>query len=225
MSFGLKSCSISQPGGTSVFTGTTGGAFLTKDHASSNLTTLLVNTTNPGSGSLLTDFQVGGSSVFSVDAEGNIEAAGTGFRSDQFGLIVRGGGYHAWSSGAVTGSPDLFLYRDAANTLAQRNSTAAQEFRLYGTYTSASDYERLSIGTDGSGNYTISTEYAGNGEARDLIFGNDGDVILNGGNRAAHIADVSGSPSGSNSTIISNLITAVNAHTAALKSHGIVATS
>ncbi len=41
-----------------------------------------------------------------------------------------------------SGSVDLALQRDAAGTLAQRNGTNAQTFRLYNTYTDASNYER-----------------------------------------------------------------------------------
>lgn len=39
-------------------------------------------------------------------------------------------------------SADLTLVRDAANTFAQRNSTNAQTFNIYNTYTDASNYER-----------------------------------------------------------------------------------
>ena len=41
---------------------------------------------------------------------------------------------------------DLVIRRDgAANTLAQRNLTNAQEFRLYGTYTSTTNYQRMTV--------------------------------------------------------------------------------
>lgn len=40
---------------------------------------------------------------------------------------------------------DTILTRDAANTLAQRNGTAAQAFNLYNTYTDASNYERVEL--------------------------------------------------------------------------------
>ena len=43
---------------------------------------------------------------------------------------------------AGTKSGDLYLERDAANTLAQRNGTNAQTFNLYNTYTDGSNYER-----------------------------------------------------------------------------------
>lgn len=43
----------------------------------------------------------------------------------------------------VNSSNDTILLRDGvANTLAQRNGTNAQEFRLYNTFTNASNYER-----------------------------------------------------------------------------------
>jgi hypothetical protein len=51
-----------------------------------------------------------------------------------------------WSPNSTnTNSPDLILLRDAANTLGQRNSTNAQTFNLYGTYTSATSFERLCV--------------------------------------------------------------------------------
>ena len=64
---------------------------------------------------------------------------------------------------------DTKLYSDASNTLAQRNSTNAQTFRLYNTYTDASNYERLSIDWSTTANTaTIVTQNAGTGSARSL---------------------------------------------------------
>lgn len=45
-----------------------------------------------------------------------------------------------WGSGSPGGAVDLKLVRDAANTLAQRVGTAAQENRVYQTYTDASNH-------------------------------------------------------------------------------------
>jgi hypothetical protein len=42
---------------------------------------------------------------------------------------------------------DLRLYRDIANTLAQRNNTNAQTLRVYDTFASATDYHRIAIAT------------------------------------------------------------------------------
>ena len=69
-------------------------------------------------------------------------------------------------------NPDVIITRDSANTLAQRNSTNAQTFRLYNTYTDASNYERLGINWS-SNTATIQTENAGTGTRRALAFGQD----------------------------------------------------
>jgi hypothetical protein len=65
-------------------------------------------------------------------------------------------------------SLDVILNRDAANTLALRNGTAAQAFNLYGTYTDASNYERLRFSFPASGPATITSEAAGTGVTRPL---------------------------------------------------------
>lgn len=77
-----------------------------------------------------------------------------------------------WSSSqfsANTNAADLTLFRDAANTLAQRNSTNAQAFRLYNTYTDSSNYERGFVRWT-SNVLEIGTEAAGTGTARDVAF-------------------------------------------------------
>jgi len=79
-----------------------------------------------------------------------------------------------WSSGYpdVNGG-DLSLYRDAANTLAQRNSTNAQTFRLYNSYTSTSLGEWLSVDWSTTANTaTIATKANGAGVVRTLATGN-----------------------------------------------------
>jgi len=66
------------------------------------------------------------------------------------------------STGAVR------FYAEAANIIAQRNSTNAQTFRLYRTYTDASNYERLGFLTTNTTRYTITSQNAGTGSARSL---------------------------------------------------------
>ena len=84
-----------------------------------------------------------------------------------------------FSSGNPSTALDTIITRDAANTLAQRNSTNAQTFRLYNTYTDASNYERLSIDWSTTANTaTISTQNAGTGSARNLAIGQD--LFING---------------------------------------------
>ena len=74
---------------------------------------------------------------------------------------------------------EVQLQSGGSNVLSQRNGAAAQEFRIFGTYTSASIYERLAIRTD-AGDYMIAAEAAGGGTLRNLL--------LNGANRSAYIA-------------------------------------
>ena len=92
--------------------------------------------------------------------------------TDNLSIVYQGllqvaniGGY-AWTSSSNTqGTVDLVLYRDAANTLAQRNGTSAQTIRVYNTYTDASNYERLSTTWSSNVCYT-KPENAGTGSAR-----------------------------------------------------------
>ena len=53
-------------------------------------------------------------------------------------------GAFTWGSSGLN-TPDLKLYRDAANTLAQRNGVNSQTSRIYNTYTDASNFERVSV--------------------------------------------------------------------------------
>jgi len=65
---------------------------------------------------------------------------------------------------------DLFLLRDAANTLALRNGTNAQAFRVYETYTDASNYARAFIRAPAGASVEIGTEGAGTGSStRSLV--------------------------------------------------------
>jgi hypothetical protein len=82
-----------------------------------------------------------------------------------------------WFSNSTIGSGgvDTVLIRDAANTLALRNSTAAQTFNVYGTYTSGTSYERLTLSAPSAANAIIGTNKgSGGGTARGLEFQTDG---------------------------------------------------
>lgn len=75
-----------------------------------------------------------------------------------------GQGYaFGWTSSNDGGAAhDTILVRDAANTVAQRNSTTAQVSRGYRTYTDSSNYERWALQT-GSGYVQFAAETAGTG--------------------------------------------------------------
>lgn len=93
------------------------------------------------------------------------------------GAVVPSNRAFCWSNNTdVFSSPDLYLYRDAANQLAQRNGTNAQTFRVYGTYTGSTNFERLNIGYNATATaYQIGTEKgSAGGTARPLEFQTDG---------------------------------------------------
>jgi hypothetical protein len=149
-----------------------------------------VTDTASASGSLLLDLQVGGSSKFNVTKDGELNVLGNLIRFGSGGegylrvmstTVTRciPGSY--WNFGGVSVAlgadafiPDIFLARDAANTLAQRNGTNAQAFRIYGTYTDASNWERLSVGyaAESLGNqFVVAHAKAGSGTNRNLWIG------------------------------------------------------
>lgn len=75
--------------------------------------------------------------------------------------------------GATAAGPDLILARDAADIFAQRRGSNAQTYRLYNTYTDASNYERLGF-TWASNSATIAVEAAGTGTLRTFNLGATG---------------------------------------------------
>ena len=87
-----------------------------------------------------TGFYWASAGIIGVTAAGT---EGVAAFTDGPGLRIRSTGYLGFSSGtATTTGADTILYRDAANTLAMRNLTAAQTFNFAATYTDASNYIR-----------------------------------------------------------------------------------
>jgi hypothetical protein len=106
-----------------------------------------------------------------------------------------------WSAtaNAEGGTYDLYLQRDAANTLAQRNGTAQQESRIYGTYANNGvDYRRLALKMDTAGVAQIVAEGAGTGASANRL-----EFVTGGATRMTVAADggliASGSITGSGS--------------------------
>jgi hypothetical protein len=110
--------------------------------------------------------------VFSVNRYGGIYSGDSvsvtnGSHMSQTTVGVGPTGRFGFSSNTGNASGFVFstgLYQDAAGILAQRNGTNAQAFRVYNTYTDASNYDRLSF-FHSSGVATISAEGAGTGLA------------------------------------------------------------
>ena len=71
-----------------------------------------------------------------------------------------------------TSAADVVLARDQADVMAQRRGTNGQTYRLYGTFTDASNFERLLFNHDGVSGW-VRTGNAGTGSARPLSFSAD----------------------------------------------------
>jgi hypothetical protein len=135
-----------------------------------------VNAVTAFGGNLL-DLQVNGTSQFKVsnigsvsgitynaiDTGGNIWAKLIGAAGDA--LQLTNSSTISWCAGYAGNTPDLRLARDTSNILAQRNAANAQTFRVYNTFTDASNYERLSTTWSSNVCYT-KPENAGTGSAR-----------------------------------------------------------
>ncbi len=61
------------------------------------------------------------------------------------GGIMKLGGQLGFCENAANTGPDAYIFREGANILGQRNGTNAQTFRLFGTYTSTTNYQRMII--------------------------------------------------------------------------------
>jgi hypothetical protein len=100
---------------------------------------------------------------------GNVDSIVTG-NDGSGGSRTIIGGYLGFTDQALTTASlagDLRVTRDAANTLAQRNGTAAQTFRVYNTFTDASNYERGFLRWS-SNVFEVGPEAAGTGTARPM---------------------------------------------------------
>lgn len=171
-----------------IFAGTTPHVLVQPSTASAGSwsasgTALGVNTAAGFTGRLI-DCQVNGSALFNVDnsaasetriftslvsVAGNIRQTGGGFSINGNSVGVRDTGtFDFWSGVAASPSViDLRLFRDAANTLAQRNGTNAQTFRVYNTFTDASNYERGFLRWS-SNVFEVGPEAAGTGTTRPM---------------------------------------------------------
>ncbi len=154
-------------------------------------TGLLLNFTNTASSvaSLPLDIQLGGSSIFKVERTGGITTGGSVYTlgatlSTGSGVRVGNANAYQFSSDAFAyGTADLFLFRDAAATLAQRNGTNAQTLRVYRSYTDPSNYSRLAA-TWNTSTALLMAEGLGTGTDGNIAFN---DAALATGARLGYI--------------------------------------
>lgn len=126
-----------------------------------------------------------GGQFASVDSYGKLYGSefkiGSVLNLNPDGAILSSSAALSWSSGGhYYGANDVFLRRDAASTLAMRNGTNAQTFRLYKTFTDASNYERAFMRWNANV-LEIGAEYAGTGTYRDLIIRSTSAVLTMSG--------------------------------------------
>lgn len=91
------------------------------------------------------------------------------------------------------GTGDTFLRSDAANIFAQRNGTTAQTFRVYGTWTDASNGDWLEFTKVAGGAATLSTAKNGTGTEGNLVLRGGaagGSLTLQTGGNAVFSGDV-----------------------------------
>lgn len=121
-------------------------------------------------------------SGFGIRVFGGVNGTTNLFRVGSTGLLetvnVLTTGYVQGTTVYVGGSSDVRLYRDAANSLALRNSTNAQSLAVYETYTDASNYSRLRLYGTAGGSHTIASEAAGTGTVRDVVIATGGTTRL-----------------------------------------------
>jgi hypothetical protein len=114
-----------------------------------------------------------GGGFLRANADGSLEAspaAGKNLTLDSGDLLLPSAGRLGWST-------DLFLRRDGAGVLSQRDGANPQSLRLYNTYTDASNGEWVEVSWQAGVCY-FRTNQNGTGQSRSLLFGTTGSGTL-----------------------------------------------
>lgn len=86
------------------------------------------------------------------------------------GIRLPSGNAFAWSSNSThTTAPDTILWRHAAGAVMQRNAANAQELLIAGTWTSATNFEAISL-LAGAAYHKIAAKVGASGTLRPLVF-------------------------------------------------------
>jgi hypothetical protein len=116
-------------------------------------------------------------SAIASDTSMTISPAAGAAISGQAYTLVGGTRFTVAGNGKVGIGANTFLERDGDNLLALRNSTAAQEFRIYNSYTDASNYERGSIRWQ-SNAFVVGNAALGTGGLRDIVISSAKDLYF-----------------------------------------------
>lgn len=119
-----------------------------------------VTDTASASASLLIDLQTNGTSRFRVEKSGRTYIGENVFIASS--IVFQ-------SSTAQIGWDNLVVLREANDTLAQRRTTAGQTFRVYGTFSDASNYRRLAIAMTNAGVASIAPQGLGTGASGNVL--------------------------------------------------------
>jgi hypothetical protein len=107
--------------------------------------------------------------------------AAMGFDGTERALVMNSAAIIGWSSGNATSvaSADTRLFRDAANIIAQRNTTNAQAFRLYNTVSGTGNvnFDRVNFRW-ASNEFIIDAEAGGTGTLRGIKIGSATSSLL-----------------------------------------------
>jgi hypothetical protein len=181
---------------------------------------------------------VGGSAVAYIRRDGRIVGSANVYGSINLesallpqGVAVGNASYIGFCSNSFANDSggDLRLFRDAANVLAQRNAANAQTFRIYNTFTSATNFERLNIIAQSAGSVIIGTEKgSAGGTARGMelrtdnvariSIGSAGQIGFFGATAAAQPTAVA------DATDAATVITQLNALLSRMRTLGLIAT-
>lgn len=129
-----------------------------------------------GGSSRFIDLQLNSVTNFYVRRNGEVWAASSATLGAG-NAIVGGSTYGLWaaSSKSISIGSDCNWERDAAAMMALRNSTNAQQLSVYNTWTSSTNYERLSADWKTTANLArlVTQKGSGGGTARALALGTD----------------------------------------------------
>ncbi len=139
-----------------------------------------VTNTASNSNSAILDVKRSGTSLLTVNTGGSLIANTpiicTGYMTLDYYLVAGTRIYMRSDTNPLTlgASDDVALYRHAANILGQRNSTNAQAYYLFNTYTSSTSNEYLKLAWESNTAIIGTIKGSGGGSARGLALQTDG---------------------------------------------------
>lgn len=133
---------------------------------SANGIRLNINNVASSSGSNLLNLQLGGIPLFTVTRSGSVTTAGAFFAGNSASGLL---GLTGMGSGITYTSQNTGHFPVAGGIIEQRSGTTAQTFRLFGTFTDASNGRRLDITSTTGGIFTLTATGNGTGASGNIL--------------------------------------------------------